>query len=159
MTSHFGEQLDHYFMSQALLEAHKALEKNEVPIGAVVVDAQGHIVSRGYNAVEELHTQRAHAENTAIALAGEHMKNWRLDGFWLYVTLEPCLMCIGLMRLSRLAGVVFAAGSPVYGFRLDKDVSYQVYKDDTIKIIQGVCEQESVALLQQFFQKRRKERE
>lgn len=159
MTSPFGPQQDLFFMQQALEQARCAMDANEVPIGAVVVNGNGEIVARSHNAVELEHTQVAHAELRAMEIASRANRDWRLNDHWVYVTLEPCLMCMGLMRLSRVSGLVFAAGSPVYGFRLDKDVAYQVYKDDAIKIIQGVGQQESVALLQEFFQKKRKERE
>lgn len=155
MTSRFGAALDKHFMEVALAQARKAFEQGEVPIGAVVVNDQGEIVSRGYNMVEKFHTQLFHAEAMAISKGGAKLGDWRLQGCWLYVTLEPCLMCMGLVRLSRMDGIVFAASSPLFGYRLDKNLTYQVYKDDTIKIIEGVCLEEAVDMLKKFFKKRR----
>lgn len=155
MTSRFGAQLDRHFMEIALDQARKAFDRGEVPIGAVVVNGQGKVISRGYNMVEKFHTQLFHAEAMAISKAGAKLTDWRLNGCWLYVTLEPCTMCIGLIKLSRIEGFVFAAPSPLFGYRLDKNLAYQLYKDDTITIIEGVCLEESVDMLKKFFQKRR----
>ncbi len=145
-------------MSKALREAYKAFEKDEVPIGAVVVSSEGDIIARAYNQVEWKHTQRAHAESLTIEKAGTKIGDWRLNGYWLYVTLEPCLMCMSLIQLSRLAGVVYAAASPLFGFRLDKFEDLRVYKKGVPEIIDGVGEQESSALLKKFFQLKRKQK-
>lgn len=120
----FGHEKDLFFMSQALLQAQKALDKDEVPVGAVVVNADGVIIARGMNCTEAHHTQHAHAESLAIAKAGKKMRDWRLEGCWIYVTLEPCAMCMHLILLSRLAGVVFGASSPLFGFHLDNSCKY-----------------------------------
>ena len=152
----FGALKDRDYMSQALQEARKAFDLDEVPIGAVVVNADGFIIGRGYNMVEHGHSQSAHAEVKAIAEAGKAIKDWRLSHCWLFVTLEPCLMCIGLIRLSRLAGIVYGASSPLFGFRLDNTETHWVYNRDAFVIIEGVCVEESVSLLKKFFQKKRK---
>ena len=102
----FGSENDQFFMQEALAQAQLAAEINEVPIGAVLVDAQGIIVGRGHNSVERDCTQRAHAESLAIEQASKQLGDWRLNGHWLYVTLETCSMCMGLIKLSRLEGVV-----------------------------------------------------
>ena len=94
-SSIFGADRDTWFMEQALKEADKAYAKNEVPIGAVVVNAKGTIIARGHNCVEKEHTQSAHAEIRAIKKAGKKIGDWRLSNCWLYVTLEPCSMCMG----------------------------------------------------------------
>lgn len=155
MTSRFGEDKDKYYMNEALAQAQTAFDHDEVPIGAVVVDANGEILASGYNQVEHDHAQSSHAEVLAINEAGKKRGDWRLSGCWLYVTLEPCLMCIGLIRLSRLEGIVFATKSPLFGYRLDKNVTYQLYKDDTIKIVEGVREKEASDMLQKFFKLKR----
>ena len=85
----FGKEKDAGFMDEALAEAGKAYAIDEVPIGAVVVNAEGEIVARAYNSVERDCTQRAHAESLAIERAGKNLGDWRLNGHWLYVTLEP----------------------------------------------------------------------
>lgn len=155
----FGAEKDRLFMQEALLQAQSAAELNEVPIGAVVVNAQGEIVGRGYNSVERDCTQRSHAESIAIEQASKKMGDWRLNGHWLYVTLEPCTMCMGLIKLSRLDGVVYGADSPLFGFRLDNKDDLWVYKKDAFSIIEGVEKESSVALLKNFFHKKRKKDE
>lgn len=153
----FGQEQDTLFMKQALVMAQHAFDADEVPIGAVVVDQSGAIIGRGCNKVEKLHTQAAHAEMEAISRAGASRNDWRMNGCWLFVTLEPCSMCISMILLSRVSGLIFAAPSPLFGYHLDKDISYQVYKRDALVVIEGVCKQESVDLLQSFFNKKRKQ--
>lgn len=142
-------------MNEALAQAECAAAIDEVPIGAVVVNAAGEIVGRGYNGVERDCTQRSHAESLAIEQASKMLGDWRLNGHWLYVTLEPCSMCMGLIKLSRLAGVVYAAPSPLFGFRLDNQEDLWVYKRDAFSIIEGVNKEKSVTLLKHFFHKKR----
>lgn len=153
----FTQEQHAVYMYEALEQARKAFESDEVPIGAVVVDGDGIIVGRGYNRVMEQATQSAHAEVLALQEAGCARGDWRLDDCWLYVTLEPCMMCMGLIRLSRLAGVVYGAKSPLFGFvagELDKASCDQVYKKD-VMLIQGIAEREALQLLQLFFKKKR----
>lgn len=145
---------DIYYMNEALKEAARAQAQDEVPIGAIVVGPDGMILGRGYNQVETQKTQRAHAEGIAIERAAHGRGDWRLDGCTLYVTLEPCHMCMGLMRLSRIERVVYAASSPLFGYRLDKDAGPWVYKND-IQITQGVAAVEARQLLKLFFQSKR----
>jgi len=142
-------------MRQALAQAHRAFERDEVPIGAVVVNKDGAIIARGYNQVEVQDTQSAHAELLAINKAGKKRGDWRLNDCWLYVTLEPCSMCMNLIYLSRFAGVVFGAASPLFGYRLDNTQSDQVYKKVTICVVEGVGADESAQLLKNFFNKKR----
>jgi len=151
----FGKGKDKQFMQEALREAQTAAHHNEVPIGAVVVNAAGEIIGRGYNQVEREHTQSAHAEKFAIAAAGKTLQDWRLEGCWLYVTLEPCAMCMGLIRLSRLNGVVFGASSPLFSYRLDNAVELSVYNKNLLAIIEGVGAEKASELLRQFFQQKR----
>ncbi len=156
MASPFGDAQDIQYMRKALAQAQSALKYDEVPIGAVVVAPSGEIIARAYNKVEKKHTQSAHAEVLALAKAGKKLKNWRLEGCWLYVTLEPCAACMHLIMMSRAAGIVFGAPSPLFGFHLDNDRILRVYKKDTVHIIAGVCAQESADMLQQFFKKKRR---
>lgn len=148
-----------YYMNEALREAQLAFEKNEVPVGAVIVDADGNIIARAHNLVEHDYSQRSHAESLAIAHASQVLHNWRLSGCWLYVTLEPCLMCFSLITLSRLAGVVYAAQSPIFGYR--QFLAHQVIdKKEPLTILDGICAKKAECLLKKFFKKRReKERE
>lgn len=143
-------------MQKALALAQKALQCDEVPVGALIVDAQGAIIGRGYNQVERRQCQVAHAEVIAIQKAAKHTNDWRLDNCWLFVTLQPCQMCIGLIRLSRLAGIVYGAASPLFGCDLDNEVHSPVYRRDVLKIVPGVCAEQSGQLLKDFFRKKRK---
>jgi tRNA(adenine34) deaminase len=153
----FGKERDEYFMSQALGQARKAIAQNEVPVGAVIVSPEGKIFARAYNAVEKEYSQCAHAELLAIAKAGKKLHNWRLEGYWIYVTLQPCIMCMALIRLSRLNGIVYGATSPLFGSGLDVIIPSQVYKSD-IAIVGGVLQQQAAVLLKEFFQNKRKEK-
>ncbi|MDR3550512.1 MAG: nucleoside deaminase [Candidatus Babeliales bacterium] len=153
--SKFGLEKDIFFMSIALKQAQKALLKNEVPVGAVVVDAQGIILARGMNLTEMSYTQQAHAESLAITKAGKKLADWRLEGCWVYVTLEPCAMCMHLILLSRVSGVVFGASSPLFGFHLDNDLAIQLYKKSALTIVEGINKEEAVVLLKQFFKGKR----
>lgn len=155
----FGREKDAHFMKHALVQAQNAFDMGEVPIGAVVVDANGIIIGSGFNQVEKQHTQCAHAEVIAITQAGQAIGDWRLGGCWLYVTLEPCSMCMALIRLSRLQGMVFGADSPLFSHRLDKADLVSVYNKDPLLTVQGVYKEESRALLKQFFKQKRKKSE
>lgn len=157
-SSIFGYENDLQYMQEALACAQGAAESNEVPIGAIVVAPDGTIIGRGSNQVEQQETQSAHAERMALDAAGRACADWRLDGCWLYVTLEPCAMCMALVRLSRISGVVYAASSPLFGYRLDKDERLSVYNKNLLAVIKGVCDAQASYLLKTFFQKKRNER-
>lgn len=144
------------FMRAALEQAQLAFDHDEVPVGAVIVAPDGSIIARACNATESTHTQTAHAEMRAIAQAGQARGDWRLQDCWLYVTLEPCAMCMNAIILSRLAGVVYGAASPLFGYlKVDKEGSSWLYKRDALTILDRICEQESQQLLKQFFKKKR----
>lgn len=151
----FGAQKDIFYMTQALEQAQIAASQQEVPVGAVVVNSQGDIVAKAHNATVALCSQAAHAEMQALREAGLYTGDWRLNGHWLYVTLEPCIMCMGLIYLSRIDGLVYGAMSPLFGPRLDKSILLSVYKVDTLCSISGVCASESAQLLKQFFKEKR----
>ena len=155
----FGKKKDNEFMEAALAQAQKAFDADEVPIGAVVVSPQGEIVSQAYNNIEHDCTQRSHAESLAIEQASKLIGDWRLNDYWLYVTLEPCSMCMGLITLSRLAGVVYGAPSPLFGFHLDNQEDLWVYKRDVFSIIEGVKHEEAAEILKKFFKVKRKKNE
>lgn len=145
-------------MALALLEARKSLDLGEVPVGAALVDDCGNLISLGHNLVEEQHSQLAHAEARAIAEANKKLNSWRLNGCWLYVTLEPCLMCLGLIQLSRINGICFGTTSPIFGTGLEKkDLDFSFY-DKKVHMISGVRQQECVELLQLFFERRREKK-
>ena len=149
---------DHsYFMEKALKQAELALKKGEVPVGAVVVGPKGNILARGHNLVELKGCQTAHAEMSALTKACKKRGNWRLDDCFLYVTLEPCVMCFGFIALSRVKGLVFGAKSPLFGGSqfLGSLEATAVKMGDHVTIIQGLKEVESAAILKLFFKQAR----
>src|SRR5437588_11899551 len=107
-------QSDHYFMGEALRQAARAYEAEEVPVGAVIVRS-GRIIARAYNQVELLKDATAHAEMLAVTQAEEIVGDWRLNECTLYVSKEPCPMCAGAIVHVRLARVVFGASDPKAG--------------------------------------------
>ena len=104
----------HSSMKAAMAEASKAAQAGEIPVGAIIVHER-RIIARAHNQVEQLSDATAHAEMIALTQAAEAMGGWRLDGTTLYVTLEPCTMCIGAVLLARVGRVVFGASDPVAG--------------------------------------------
>jgi len=151
----FSEKEVTFFMKKALYYARLAFKKGEVPVGAIVVSPEGKIIGRGSNCVMKIHSQSGHAEVIAIQKAGKTSGDWRLLGCWVFVTLEPCHMCMSLIQLSRCAGVVYGADSPLFGFHLDKEGAFQLYNENVVKVIAGPCAEESVSLLKKFFKGRR----
>jgi tRNA(adenine34) deaminase len=149
---------DDFYMQKALQLARKALTQEEVPIGALVIDEYGEIIGRGYNKIEKKGSQLGHAEIIAIHQATKKKKNWRLNGCWIYVTLEPCLMCYGLIRLSRIAGILYAAPSPLFGAFSNNRALLEAAEKEII-LMQGLKESESIAMLKMFFMHARKKGE
>lgn len=142
---------DTLFMGEALKDARKALKKGEVPIGAVLV-VEGKVVSRGHNERETKHDPSAHAELIAIRKASRKLGSWRLSGATLYVTLEPCLMCIGAIVLARIDRLVFGAFDPKAGAVGSLyDVSKDKRLNHRVEVTTGVMGEESGALLRGFF--------
>ncbi len=144
------------FMKLAIKEAKKAGQKDEVPIGAVLVDGSGEILSASHNQTISLADPTAHAEIMALRKAAQKIVNYRLLSTTLYVTIEPCIMCMGAIVHARVARVVFgaqdlkwgAAGS-LYNFANDTRLNHQP------EIIHGVCEDECRTLVQEFFRSKR----
>jgi len=141
---------DEYYMKQALLEAELAFEKDEVPVGAVVVCNQK-IVARAHNLSEQLTDVTAHAEMQAITAAANFLGSKYLKDCTLYVTLEPCVMCAGALNWAQIARIVFAANDPKKG--------YQKLKTGILhpktKVRAGLLKEEASALLKEFFSKKR----
>jgi len=140
-------------MFAALQEAEKALEENEVPVGAVVVK-ENKIIGRGYNQVERLKDATAHAEMIAITSAANHIGNWRLSECSIYVTLEPCVMCTGALLASRIKELYFAIFDPKFGacgsvYNLAEDGK----TNHKINVYSGIYAEESKKLLEEFFNK------
>jgi tRNA(adenine34) deaminase len=149
---------DEEFMRFALVEAQKAYEANEVPIGAVLV-FQNQIISSAYNQVESLKDATAHAEMLCLKKAAEKLGNWRLLDCTLYCTLEPCLMCAGAMILSRVKTLVWGAPDLRHGAGGSlMDVFAINHPIHQLEIRQGILKDESASLLKKFFQERRQER-
>ncbi len=141
-------------MTKALAMAKKAFVHGEVPVGAVIVDGDGKILARAHNKAESMGCQLGHAEVQAIKKACKKVGNWRLDGCFLFVTLQPCLMCFGLANLSRISGIFYGANSPLFGFQREKALLACGYKE--LKIVSGLKEQECAGILSKFFELARK---
>jgi len=145
-------------MNEALIEARKAFEKGEVPVGAVVV-CGGEVAGRGHNLVEWLQDPTAHAEMLAITAAANSQVHWRLNDCILYVTLEPCMMCASAALLARIPLVVFGAGDSRFGAcGSNANVLADNYLGYRVEIIDGIMEKQCTALLQLFFEKIRLKR-
>ena len=138
-------------MKQALREAEKAFEDEEVPVGAVVVH-EGRIIGRGYNQIERLEDPTAHAEMIALTAAANHLKSRRLEGCTMYTTLEPCPMCAGALVLARIPTLVFAAYDPKAGAcGTLMNIPQDTRLNHTVHVIPGICDKESEDLLKRFF--------
>jgi tRNA(adenine34) deaminase len=145
------------FMHLAYQEALKALDEGEVPVGAVIVK-DGRILGRGYNRIEGLQDATAHAEIVAIGAASSSLGTWRLDGCTLYVTLEPCLMCLGAILQARLETVVYGANDPRLGALSSHPVSGAMAEayGRFPGVDSGIMADQSLKLLQSFFERLRK---
>lgn len=140
----------------ALAQAAQAQQLGEVPVGAVLVDAQGKLLATGFNRTIIDHDPTAHAEIVALRAGARQVQNYRLPGASLYVTLEPCAMCLGAMLHARLARVVFGAPDPktgvcgsVVNLSLEKQLNHHTHVEG------GVLAQECGDTLRQFFKERR----
>lgn len=142
---------DEFFMRLALEEARLAYEEGEVPIGAVLVH-RDRVVSRAHNQTERLSDPTAHAEVLCVSAASSHLDMKYLPECRLYVTIEPCAMCAGAIRWSRVAEVIYGASEEKFG--------YHVYSEAIIprscKVRGGILEDDARALMQGFFQSKRK---
>ena len=140
-----------YFMKEALKEAQKALAKDEVPIGAVVV-CQNIIIARAHNLTETLNDVTAHAEMQAITAAAGYLGGKYLDQCAMYVTLEPCPMCAGALFWSQLELLVFGAHDSKRGYHMFKTPLLH----PKTKVVTGIYQDETAKLLKEFFAKKRK---
>ncbi len=138
---------DEFFMRQALNEAQAAFDEEEIPIGAVVVEA-GRIIGRGHNRVEALQDPTAHAEMQALTAATETLGSKYLPNATLYVTVEPCIMCAGAIAWAQVGRVVWGADDPKRGYRT---YSERVFHPKT-EVVGGVCEAPCKELMQHFFE-------
>ena len=151
------ENKDIKFMKEALYLANEAARAGEIPVGAVVVNSEGEIISSAYNLRETDKKATAHAEILVIDQACKKMGGWRLNGCTLYVTLEPCPMCAGALINSRIDRVVFGAYDMQAGC-CGSVVNFNAYPfNHSFEITGGVLEKECREVLTEFFKKRRKD--
>jgi tRNA(adenine34) deaminase len=146
-----NQQDDSTYMHLALEQAQKAAAIGEVPVGAIVVYGDT-VVARAHNRRELDASPSAHAEFLALQAASAALKRWRLEGCTVYVTLEPCIMCAGLMHQARIDRCVYAAPDPKAGAL---GTLYKIHEDSRLNhnftVTPGICEQESAKLLSDFF--------
>ncbi|MBX3040169.1 MAG: tRNA adenosine(34) deaminase TadA [Bdellovibrionaceae bacterium] len=145
-------------MRMALKWAEKARDLGEVPVGAVLVAADGTILSHGYNMRENWKTPLAHAEILAVQTASKRLQQWRLLDTTLYVTLEPCVMCAGALVQARIKRLVYGATDPKAG---GTESLYQICSDPRLnhrmEITTGILRDECSGILSDFFRERRKQ--
>lgn len=149
-------KIDEIYISEALKEAKRAFEEDEVPVGAVIVN-RNRIIARGYNQVERLKDPTAHAEMIALTSAANFLGTKWLNGSTLYVTIEPCSMCAGALVLARIGNICFGAKDPktgacgsVINIVNNKKLNHR------IEVKGGILEEECSLLLKEFFKKKRK---
>lgn len=152
----FTNEEKEFFMREALIEAQKAAENEEIPIGAVIVKDKK-IIARSFNRRELDNISFHHAELCAIEQANRVIGNWRLLDCALFVTIEPCVMCAGAIGLARLPQVYFGAANPKFGGTVSL---YQILSDERlnhqVEVEQGILEEECAGIMQNFFRNRRK---
>jgi len=143
-------------MRKALAYAEEAARQHEVPVGAIIVDAQNEVIGWGYNDREQTQRATGHAELNAIAMATKHVGSWRLEETTMYVTLEPCAMCSGAILQARIPYIFFAAYDPKAGCAGSVVNLFNVDKfNHRPEIVGGLLEEASRTLLQQFFKQLR----
>ncbi len=146
---------ENFFMKQAFKQAKLALEKEEVPVGAILVK-NDEIIGTGFNQSVSLNDPSAHAEIIALREASKKLKNYRLTHTTMYVTLEPCTMCVGALIHSRVEKIVFAATDPKSGVVVsNSNLLDKKFFNHKIKYSHGLYAKKSSNLLQEFFLKRR----
>ena len=144
-----------HYMRLALELAQEAAEAGEVPVGCVIVDAQGNVIGTGRNRREETHRADAHAEIEAIGMACIALGTWRLNGCTLYVTLEPCPMCTGAIINARVPTLVFGAREELSGSCGSVIDLFQERYGHRPAVYAGVLREACAALLRDFFRERR----
>jgi len=143
------EEKDIFYMQKALSEAKYAFEKDEIPVGAIII-SNDKIIARSHNLTQMLNDVTAHAEMQAITAAANYIGGKYLKDCTLYVTLEPCSMCAGALYWSQLGRLVFGASDDKRGYR-----SHQTPLHPKTKVSSGVCEMESSKILHEFFKQKR----
>lgn len=149
------KNVDDKFMLEALKEAEKSANFDEVPVGAVIVK-DGKIIARGHNLREKSNDPTAHAEIVAIRKACKKLKSWRLEGCTIYVTIEPCSMCAGTLLWTRIQRIVYGASDPKGGAL---GSSYNLFEvkniNHRVEITRGVLESKCASLMISFFRSKR----
>ncbi len=147
---------DRQWMNKALALAQHAASLGEVPVGAIVVDANNELIGEGWNQPISACDPSGHAEIVALRQAAAKLGNYRLPHTTLYVTLEPCTMCAGALIHARIGRLVFAATEPKAGAVVSQtQVLDQVHNNHRLEVSQGVCAEEASALISEFFAARR----
>ena len=148
---------DEKWMALAIKQAVKADTEGEVPVGAVIVK-DGQLIAQAHNQPISTNDATAHAEIQVLRAAGKHQKNYRLIDTTIYVTLEPCAMCLGAMMHARIKRIVYGASDPKTGVcGSHVDLSSESFFNHEMEISGGVLEKECKELLQSFFKSRRKD--
>ena len=143
---------DEYFITQALKEARKAFDDEEIPVGAVVV-VQEKIIARGHNMVERLNDPTAHAEIIALTSAFNAMGSKYLPEATLYITLEPCLMCAGAIYWGKIGKIVYGADDEKNGYKKTAGTNWPFHPKT--ELVRGVLKDECASLMKDFFKNKR----
>jgi tRNA(adenine34) deaminase len=141
---------DEYYMKEALKEAQKAFEKDEVPVGAVIV-CKNTIIARAHNLTEQLNDTTAHAEMQAITAATNYLGAKYLNECTIYITLEPCIMCAGALNWAQIGKIVYAAKDEKKGY---KTLNQNILHPKT-EVSSGILEKECSEIIKEFFKKKR----
>lgn len=150
---------DEHFMMIALACAKKAVERGEVPVGAVITDGEGRLLAADHNRPIALCDPTAHAEMVVLRKAAQRIGNYRLDGCTIYTTLEPCVMCFGAMIHARVKRLVYGAPDPKGGvFHAGLDLTIPGFFNHYIEVCGGILAQEAAEILRSFFARRRRDR-
>ena len=143
-------------MEQALREAGRGQRMGEVPVGAILVDADGTVIGRGHNLVIARHDPTAHAEVVVIRRAGRRVRNYRLPGTTLYVTLEPCVLCLGAITHARIRRVVYATDDPKRGaLKAARMKGVAKLLHHSFRVTGGVLASEAAEMMKAFFASKR----
>jgi len=148
-----------HWMKRALALAEVAGESGEIPVGAIIVHRNGHMIAESSNCKERSNDPTAHAEILVIRAASQSLKNWHLGDLTLYVTLEPCIMCTGAMIQSRLGLLVYGVDDPKSGtIRTVFNLPDSPASNHRLKVISGILERPCREQLQAWFMKKRREK-
>ena len=147
---------DEKWMKIAISEANLAINDGEIPVGAVLIQ-NDKLIAKAHNQPILNHDPTAHAEVEVLRKAGKKLRNYRLSGSTLYVTLEPCAMCLGAILHARIERIVFGASDPKTGVCGSKaDLTSETFFNHKVQVVGGILEEENKEILQSFFKSRRK---